>query len=734
MSPSQEINRSYPSRLSGRLTRRRLLAGLATIGFVALDVRLGTPARAAQQTLPPEAIESADGAFFPESPGGTLGYWVRNTPGGPQFWDLYDRAGGHSWYGPPLSRAWDDTTHWYQLFSNALFRQAKGGGGSELADMVAMIVTGPPVSSSFSNTTKLEFDGWPKYTGSGSVDGSIQAFLTANPDLRGGAPRSDVRDFAGKRRNLFANVGVESVGGNVRLGVLGQLYRRYFEGRDERLPARAIKTEEFVIGTTVGGLADDLPGDVKGIDRGFGAVLASEEGVARGVDHMNQLGLWWNREQFIWSAMSGGYSSANLRDIATDRNFRVDKEVVGLLQFTPSYAGGGVSNPAKFNPPSGLDLPTDHPANTWGEFVRGVVASRRPASSEAFGGAAQFASSSSSTALNAINRWIPWNEPDICDPANPGFAWNGTDAQIFRLIQVAYDAMRASNPSGELIFPTLGIVGADCDTDRSGTAFFNRWVAWLGEQQDVAALTANNFYFHHVSLALHKEPERVSEVVRKYRVILDTLGARVGHPDPLAGERKIIVMETGLQDDSGLGAYFDDEDRAHFAIQSVANALVAGADEVALFKLVDFPLTTAAGLGARTAVRYLSHVTRQHPDQRKRPDIHGERVAFAYRDLIRIDLPGPGFVTTVIYNRDLRPRALDATFTDPSGAGGPIFTSDHVGNESTFAPSRQTFELAPPRSTFQAYGKTYAWVAGGTRVFRYPDTIRMETPAIPTTG
>ena len=141
-----------------------------------------------------------------------------------------------------------------------------------------------------------------------------------------------------------------------------------------------------------------------------------------------------------------------------------------------------------------------------------------------------------------------------------------------------------------------------------------------------------------------------------------------------------------------------------------------------------------ATAGARTAVRYLSHVTRQHPDRRKQPAIHGKRVAFACQNLILIDLPGPGFVATVVYNRDLRPRTLEATFANPPGTGGPIFTSDHLGKETTLAPGRQTFALAPPRSTFQAHGETYAWVAGDTRMFRYPGTIRMETPAIPTTG
>ena len=56
------------------------------------------------------------------------------------------------------------------------------------------------------------------------------------------------------------------------------------------------------------------------------------------------------------------------------------KNVAELLQFTPAYAGGGPNEPQKFNPPAGLHLPFDHPDNHWGQFVRGIVTSRRPAS------------------------------------------------------------------------------------------------------------------------------------------------------------------------------------------------------------------------------------------------------------------------------------------------------------------------------------------------------------------
>ena len=713
----------------------------------------------AQQTLPPNAIETEDGAFFPSS-GGISGFFVRDRAGGPRFWSLYDAAGGHSWYGPPISRVWEDSASWYQLFACALFMQAKSGGGARLAPLVELIVSGPPVSSSFSNATKLEFDGWPRFGSGPRVYGPIQTFITSRPMLQTGEARSEPRSAVGHVRNLFANVGLEQVGGRVRLGVLGQRYRSYFAGVPSRLPAAAMAPERFAVGAqpesasagnpigALGSASGDLAGLTQGLDRGFGCTLASETGAAAGVSHMNGLGLSWSREQFLWNTLRG-YSPQALPTIATDRNFRVTKEIIGLLQFTPAYAGGGPSDPAKYNPPQGLQLPASDPRNYFGQFVRGIVESRKP-----------LPGGSTASGLNPISRWIPWNEPDICRPGMPGYAWGGVPharwvnrtggsgsaafgeideagrrERLYRLVQVAFDSMTAADPNARLIFPSLSLVDTSCDNSDRRMAFWDGWTGFLAGQRNRQALVDNGFFFHDVSLTLHKEPERVAEIVVRYREALDNLSATVGETDPLAGKRKIILMELGLQDDPGLGAYFDDEDVAHFTIQAVANAFVAGADEVAFHKLVDYPLSSLAGKGARTAVRYMSHVTRRHPDRRKWPDISGERAANAYFGPVRIDLPGQGFVTSVIYNRQREPLDMTLTFSvTDSGPDPVIHLADHAGRERELEPGIHQLNLAPPRSTFNAYGKNWAWVGGGTHVVRYSDSVSLTTePAIPET-
>ena len=742
----------------------------------------------AAQTLPPNAIETEDGAFFP-SGSGPMGFYVRDYPSSPRFWSLYDAAGGHSWYGPPISRVWEDATNWYQLFAAVLFVQPKGGGGPRLAPMVELIVTGPAVSSSFSNATKLEFDGWPKYGTGNSVHYTIQAFIKANPGLQTGTARSVPRQLVGRVRNLFSNLGLEEVSGQVRPGVLGQLYRGYFQGKPSRLPAAALQPEAFALfdqvrgttderpatattrpidqggdttesrrGTATNppvdqrfGISDNLPGTRTGRDPGFGCTLGSEPGVAAGLNHMNGLGLTWSREQFLWNTLTS-YRVAALPTIATDRNFRVARPIVGLLQFTPQYAGGGPTHPAKYNPPSGLDRPASDALNHYGQFVRGLIESRKPI--------ARTGGATSASGLNPISRWIPWNEPDICRPLMPGYAWGGIpharwinrtggvgpasegeiddatrEQLLYRLVQVAYDAMIAADPAARLIFPSLSLVDSSCDSTDRRMQFWDGWTDFLAGQLDRKALVANNFFFHDVSLTLHKEPERVAEIVTSYRTALNNLSESVGETDPLAGRRKIILMELGLQDDPGLGAYFDDVDVAHFIIQAMANAFVSGADEVALHKLVDYPLARPSGQGARVAVRYMSHISRQHPNRGKWPAISGERAAHAYLGPVRIDLPGPGFVTSVFYNRARTPIDLTLTFAAAEGTrSDAIHVSDHAGNERTLNPGSHVFTLAAPRHTFNAYGKNWAWIGGGTHIIRYSDSIALTTdPPIPET-
>ena len=509
--------------------------------------------------------------------------------------------GGHSWCGPPLCREWNDGTAFHQLFANCLFVQPIDGQ-PQLDAIVDRIVQGPPVSQDFDNAQKLVFAGWPRWdAGGGPVQPECQEYLNSNPAFTTGPSRSGVGAVGDKRRNLFANCAVECnlVSGNRKLGTMGQFYKDFFLGNPNILPAECGVPEQFVLSDTSVGLADDLPGVKKGADPCLGCAQGSDEGIA-GIQHMNDLGCSFSRELFLWNGMDGRWDPSQLSKIATDRNFRTTKEIIGLFQFTPSYAGGASSGNGRFNVPNGLQHAPWDPRNTWGQAWHGVVGSRLPSEQEyaSFPTASQIFSNQTTlyeppstdwhsvpliprdTGLNAVNRWIMGNEWDICQEDMPGFAFRGTRDDAYRMCAVAYQAAKAANPNCELLFPAVSLVDTRCD-DGSGTEFFEDYLGWLGTQPS-DEVVANNGYFDHVAFIVHKEPERIGEFARKYRKLLDEFETRTGLPDPLKRKRKIFLIESQLFDDPGFGAEFSENAKANFIMQASVNALVGGANELTL--------------------------------------------------------------------------------------------------------------------------------------------------------
>ncbi|MCH8230075.1 MAG: TetR family transcriptional regulator C-terminal domain-containing protein, partial [Chloroflexi bacterium] len=232
--------------------------------------------------------------------------------------------------------------------------------------------------------------------------------------------------------------------------------------------------EQFELTDTSIGLADDLPGFKKGPDQCLGCAQASDEGIA-GIQHMNDLGCSFTRELFLWNGMQGGWDPDQLPKIATDRNFRTTKEVIGLVQFTPHYAGGALTGNDRFNVPNGLKHAPWDPRNTWGQALHGVVGSRLPSEQEygSFPTASLIFSNQTlpyeppsfdwhsvapiprDAALNPVNRWIIGNEWDICQEDMPGFSFRGSREDAYRMCAVAYQAAKAANPNCEMLFPAV---------------------------------------------------------------------------------------------------------------------------------------------------------------------------------------------------------------------------------------------------------------------------------------
>ncbi len=330
----------------------------------------------------------------------------------------------------------------------------------------------------------------------------------------------------------------------------------------------------------------------------------------------NNLGVSWTRVRFQWAEVQPNGPEtwkSTVREEQIDGEIDAGREVVGLLIGIPAWAR------AENNLPAGLYLPYDDPGNLWANFVREAVGRYD----------------------GRIDHWIIWNEPDIDDPAAPGHTWDGSIEDFIQLLRVAYLAAKETNPHAVIHLPAFTYFW---NPDYIGD-FFNVLVA----QPDAAA---NGYFFDVATAHLYFQPGTVYDGIR---ILYDEMAAR-GLP-----WKPVWLVETNAPP-------IDDEawpvenwtlsvtmnEQAAFIPQAVAAALAAGAERIAVYKLLDLRSDREAnpepfGLlrmdGTRrpafgtyiTTIRYLAGAVRA---ERERWDEIGQ---------IRIDQPDR--TTTVLFAR-----------------------------------------------------------------------------------
>ncbi len=330
----------------------------------------------------------------------------------------------------------------------------------------------------------------------------------------------------------------------------------------------------------------------------------------------NNLGVSWTRVRFQWAEVQPDGPEkwkSTVREEQIDGEIEAGREVVGLLIGIPDWARGDDGLPA------GLYLPYDDPDNTWAVFVREAVGRYD----------------------GRIKHWIIWNEPDIDDPAAPGHTWDGDIADFIQLLRVAYQAAKDTNPQAIIHLPAFTYFWNPAYIDD----FFDALIA----EPDAAA---NNYFFDVATAHLYFQPGTVYDGIR---ILYEAMAAR-GLP-----WKPVWLVETNAPP-------IDDEawpvenwtlsvtmnEQAAFIPQAVASALAAGAERIAVYKLLDlrsdrdanpepFGLlrmdgTRRPAFGAYiTTVRYLAGTIRA---ERERWDEVGQ---------IRIDQPDR--TTTVLFAR-----------------------------------------------------------------------------------
>lgn len=273
-------------------------------------------------------------------------------------------------------------------------------------------------------------------------------------------------------------------------------------------------------------------------------------------EYAGELGVGWGRARFHWGRIQpdgpDDWIEAELTGAELTRELEAGREVVGILIGLPDWATG------EDGLPRGLYLPIDDPGNTWAVFVRQAVARYQ----------------------GRIDHWVIWNEPDVWDPAHPGFTWPGDEADYLQLLKVAYLTAKAANPDAVI---HLAAVSHWWDVQNDRELYFRRFLDVLVADPGAEA---NHYYYDAATLHLYFNPADVYDLLELYR------GIQLEH----GIDKPIWLVETNAAPSSdpywptGETAFqVSLLEQAAYMPQGLALALAGGAERVGIYKLVDTP-------------------------------------------------------------------------------------------------------------------------------------------------
>ncbi len=288
-------------------------------------------------------------------------------------------------------------------------------------------------------------------------------------------------------------------------------------------------------------------------DSRFGAVEAFRDPKSAA-----DLNLGWERILFYWSELQpngpADWNIFHVEDGWISTALASGRQVVGLLENTPRWATDGA---AQVGVPRGLYLPVDDPNNLWAQFVRKVVSRYR----------------------GRIDHWVIWNEPDV-EPPDDGVQWGGTVADYYRLVKVAYLAAKAVNPGA--VIHLAGLTWHH-DVVHKRVPYLQRFIS---EARKDPTARANNYYFDVATFHVYLTSDSVYDITQALYGILRRNGLR----------QPIWINETNSQPSSDpfnpwrAPTFVTSLDQqADFLIHAFALGLAAGAQRIAVYKLIDNP-------------------------------------------------------------------------------------------------------------------------------------------------
>ncbi len=284
-----------------------------------------------------------------------------------------------------------------------------------------------------------------------------------------------------------------------------------------------------------GASADGIPDPRFGVVETYAAPTAA-----------SALGAGWTRVTFEWNRIQPNgpdeWHPWPIGGEVVDRELAQGREVNAVLNTTPGWATDTSKGPGV---PRGLYLPADDPNNLWANYVRTMVA--------------RYA--------GRIDHWTIWNEPDI-PSSSPDMSWGGSIDDFIRLLQVAHEAAKQTNPNAVIHMAAI--------THHHDPHWFGRFMEKLVAQPNAAQ---NNYYFDVATLHLYHEPEKIHDITAHYANMLRGYGMN----------KPIWIAETNAY----LSRVSPDE-QAFFIVQAFSLEIAAGAQRIGVYKMADTETDAAA--------------------------------------------------------------------------------------------------------------------------------------------
>lgn len=339
-----------------------------------------------------------------------------------------------------------------------------------------------------------------------------------------------------------------------------------------------------------------------------------------------------------------------------------------------------------------------NPANHWARFVYAAVQRYKP------GGVLAQAHGLPDSA--GVRAWEIWNEPDWdCGHAGGGFGgfFNGTPAEYYQMLRVAYLVVKFADPSATVV--TGGL------TFWANPGWFDTFTTAAQADPDKAAQTANGFYFDAFALHWYSNVRHALEMSYSFSANLQAAGF---------GRKPIWLTETGLPlNGDAVGPPPDaaysgtPDDQASYIIQNAAYALrvradaPSGVDKVFHFQLYDDGIDGA--LGVFGLLRNPTGSPQPHPVQpgTARPGYAAYQVVTKYLDgALPIDRVADDKTERLVFRRPDGRRVSvvwswttnDRVVSIPATATSAVRV-DRLGGETTISASRGAYNLILPAAT-----------------------------------